>query len=66
MRISVSRLRERGMTLVIVMVLLAVMCVFVLCAAQSVTFVKGELKFIEKRQLERLEKLGSASKRLTQ
>lgn len=66
MRIPVSGLRERGMTLIIVMALLAVMCVFVLCAAQSVAFVKGELRLIEKKQLEHLEKLSSAQKKPVQ
>lgn len=57
MRTSIPLRRQRGMTVIIVMTLLAVMCVFMLCAAQSVTFVKRELKLIEKRQLERCEKL---------
>lgn len=52
------------MALVIVMALLAVMCVFMVCAAQSVTFVKRELNLIEKKQLERHEKSGSTQKKL--
>lgn len=52
------------MALVIVMALLAVMCVFMLCAAQSVTFVKRELKLIEKKQVERYEKPRANQKKL--
>ena len=63
MRTSVPQSRQRGMTLVIVMALLAVMCVFMLCAAQSVTFVKRELKLIEKKQVERCEKGLTSSQR---
>jgi Tfp pilus assembly protein PilX len=55
MRISVLQRRPRGMAIVIVMALLAVMCILTLCTAHSVTFVKRELKLIEKKQLERYE-----------
>ena len=64
MRTFVSQSRRRGMALIIVMALLAVMCVFMLCAAQSVTFVKRELKLIEKKQVERCEKLTLSQKKL--
>lgn len=63
MRTSVPLRRQRGMTVIIVMTLLAVMCVFMLCAAQSVTFVKRELKLIEKRQLDRCENLTASQKK---
>jgi Tfp pilus assembly protein PilX len=64
-RVSMSNHHDQcGMALVIVMALLAVMCVFMVCAAQSVTFVKRELNLIEKKQLERHEKSGSTQKNL--
>ena len=63
MRTSIPLRSQRGMTVIIVMTLLAVMCVFMLCAAQSVTFVKRELKLLEKRQLERCEKLTASQKK---
>lgn len=47
---------ERGTTLLIVMVLLSIMCVFVLSATQSLYLVKRELKLIEQKQLQRGEK----------
>jgi Tfp pilus assembly protein PilX len=53
---SLGDARTRGMTVLVVMVLLAVMCVFMVGAAQSITFVKRELKLIEKKQLQRYEK----------
>lgn len=53
MRASFTNSRQRGTALIIVMALLAVMCVLMLGAARSVTFVKSELKLIEKKQLER-------------
>ena len=53
MRTSISNSGQRGTALVIVMALLFVMCLLMLCAARSVTFVKSELKLIEKKQVER-------------
>ena len=53
MRTSCSNSERRGTALIVVMALLAVMCVLMLCAARSVTFVKSELKLIEKKQVER-------------
>ena len=50
------RVRERGTTLVVVIALLAIMCVFMLCTTQSIFLVRRELKLIEKKQLQRYEK----------
>jgi Tfp pilus assembly protein PilX len=61
MNLSRPHLPERGMTLLVVMVLLAVMCVFMICAAQSITSVKRELKLIEKKQLQRHAKTPAAA-----
>ena len=47
---------RRGMALLVIMVLLAVMCVLMICAAQSLFSVKRELNRIEKKQLQRVEK----------
>ncbi len=63
MRTSVGQSRQRGTTVIIVMTLLVVMCVLMLCAAQSVTTVKRELKLIEKKQLERCEKLSARGRK---
>jgi hypothetical protein len=54
---------ESAAALIVVMVLLAVMCVFLLCAAHSIFFVKRELQLIEKRQLQRYEKPAAAQPR---
>lgn len=64
MRTSVPQRRQCGMAIVIVMALLAVMCILMLCAAQSVTFVKRELKLIEKKQLERYERRSASTGKL--
>ena len=48
--------QQRGTALMVVVALLAVMCVFILCAAQSIFSVKRELQLIEKRHLQRYEK----------
>lgn len=53
MKVLGANSHQRGTALIIVMALLIVMCVLMLCAARSVTFVKSELKLIEKRQVER-------------
>lgn len=50
------RVEERGSALIVVMVLLAIMCVIMLCTTQSIFLVKRELKLIEKKQLQRYEK----------
>lgn len=47
---------ERGSTLIVVMALLAVMCVLMICAAQSIGLVKRELRLIEAKQLRHWEK----------
>jgi hypothetical protein len=51
-----KRVQERGTALIVVMVLLAIMCVFMLCTTQSIFLVKRELQRIEKKQLQRYEK----------
>jgi Tfp pilus assembly protein PilX len=56
MNLPRQRVQARGTTLIVVMVLLVVMCVFMLCAAQSIFLVKRELQLIEKKQLQRYEK----------
>lgn len=61
MKFSRQSSQRRGMTLLVVMVLLAVMCVFMICAAQSITSVKRELKLIEKKQLLRHAKTPAAA-----
>jgi len=48
--------RQRGSTLIVVMALLAVMCVLMICAAQSIGLVKRELRLIERKQLRHWEK----------
>ena len=47
---------RRGTAIVVVLALLAVMCVFMICTAQSIYFVKRELNLIEKKQLQRWQK----------
>ncbi len=59
MNLLPSHSRRRGSAMIFVMALLVVMCVLMLCAAQSITFVKSELKLIEKRQVERCGKLNA-------
>ena len=51
-----KRVQERGTALIVVMVLLAIMCVFMLSTTQSIFLVKRELQLIEKKQLQRYEK----------
>jgi Tfp pilus assembly protein PilX len=58
-----KRFQERGTALIVVMVLLAIMCVFMLCTAQSIFLVKRELQRIEKQQLQRYEKPAAAEVR---
>ena len=55
-QLNLASTKQRGMATLVVMVLLAVMCVLMVCAAQSLFFVKRELNLIEKQQLQRLEK----------
>jgi signal transduction histidine kinase len=57
------RVQERGTALVVVIVLLAIMCVFMLCTTQSLFLVKRELQLIEKKQLQRYEKPAAAEVR---
>ena len=52
---------ERGTALIIVMALLAIMCVFVVSATQSLYLVKRELKLIEQKQLQRAGKTPAAA-----
>jgi hypothetical protein len=52
---------DSGSALLTVIVLLAVMCVFMLCAAQSIGFVKRELKLVEKKQAQRWERTTASS-----
>ena len=47
---------RRGTALLVVMALLSIMFVLMVCTAQSIFFVKRELKLIEKKQLQRYEK----------
>ena len=48
--------QQRGTALMVVVALLAIMCIFILCAAQSIFSVKRELQLIERKQLQRYEK----------
>jgi Tfp pilus assembly protein PilX len=63
MKLPRRQVQERGMTLIVVMALLAIMCVFMLCTTQSIFFVKRELRLIEKKQLQRYEKTAAAEGR---
>ena len=54
MRLKCSENHDRGMAVLIVITLLAVMLAFVLAAAQSLTHLKTELKLIERDQTNRL------------
>ena len=56
MRFPSRQTHRSGTALIVVMALLAIMCVFMVCTAQSIYFVKRELKLIEKKQLQRYEK----------
>jgi type II secretory pathway component PulK len=56
MNLPRKRFQERGTALIVVMVLLAIMCVFMFCTTQSIFLVKRELQQIEKKQLQRYEK----------
>ena len=56
MKLSAQRKRERGTILLVVMMLLAVMCVFMLCTTETLFSLKKELRLIEKKQLQRYEK----------
>ena len=57
MNFSFRHSRERGTALIVVMALLAIMCVFMICTTESLFHVKKELKLIEKKQLQRYEKI---------
>jgi Tfp pilus assembly protein PilX len=57
------RVQERGTVLIVVMALLAIMCVFMLCATHSIFLVKRELQRIEKQQLQRYEKPAASAVR---
>ena len=50
-----QRGRERGMAVLVVIVLLSIMAVFVLSNGRALGQLKQELKLVEKRQLRRLE-----------
>jgi hypothetical protein len=56
MKIFLQRPGERGTILLVVMMLLAVMCVFMLCTTEALFSLKKELRLIEKKQLQRYEK----------
>ena len=56
MNLALQPSRRRGTALVVVLTLLTIMGVLMVCAAQSLFFVKRELKLIEKKQLQRCEK----------
>ena len=56
MNIPFRFLSQRGTALLVVMALLSIMFVLMVCTAQSIFFVKRELKLIEKKQLQRYEK----------
>ncbi|HEY0548271.1 MAG TPA: hypothetical protein VGF13_01645 [Verrucomicrobiae bacterium] len=56
-----GKARQNGTALIVVMVLLAIMCVLMLCTTQSIFFVKRELQLIEKKQLQRYEKPSAAT-----
>ena len=56
MNLPLQPSRRRGTALVVVLTLLTIMGVLMVCAAQSLSFVKGELKLIEQKQLQRYEK----------
>lgn len=53
MNVRVRLSRQRGMTVILIMALLAIMCALMLCAAESLFHLKRELKLIEKKQLQR-------------
>ena len=63
MKLFSAPARQRGMALLVIIVLLAVMCVLMICTAQSLFFVKRELNMIEKKQLQRAEKTAVAGVR---
>lgn len=63
MNLLPKQVRKRGTALMVVMVLLAIMCVFMLCTTQSIFLVKRELQLIEKKQLQRYEKPAAAEVR---
>jgi len=50
-----NRRRQRGTVLLVVMVLLALMCVFMTWSAHSIFSLKSDLKLIEQKQLKRFE-----------
>jgi hypothetical protein len=54
MKLKLSSARDRGMAVLLVIVLLAVMLGFVLAAAQCLTHLKSDLKLIERDQTNRL------------
>ena len=55
MKLRFQSTPQRGTALLVVMALLVIMSVFMVCTAQSIFFVKRELKLIEKKQLQRYE-----------
>ena len=55
--------RQRGTALLVVMALLAIMSVLMVCTAQSIFFVKQELKLIEKKQLQRYDRSAASGAR---
>lgn len=60
MKLSMQSSRERGTILLVVMMLLALMCVFMLSTTETLFSLKKELRLIEKKQLQRYEKMAGA------
>ena len=57
MKLSMQSSRARGTILLVVMMLLALMCVFMLSTTETLFSLKKELRLIEKKQLQRCEKM---------